>query len=293
MLMTRPGKNTDTLPQIAKKFRALEKKDIRSLIEKGRLLQVAFDREDHGDREEYHSWVADELDISTSQEARYRNVFAFSEISQSGKFGEQIKIADLNISRTALYELANEWDAYPAGIVAEVLRMASTSPVTLARVNTIFDEYRDACRAAAAEAGVVDDEPEPELDVGEPEAEDGPGDEPDAEVDADDAEPDADDADEPEADEPPPANELSMALETIANHSTFSPLWGPTVKLIDRAKLLSIIETLNVVSYLPDGKKVDGALKLKADRAEARSRARRAADEPTATILAFPEREDA
>jgi hypothetical protein len=26
-----------------------------------------------------------------------------------------------------------------------------------------------------------------------------------------------------------------MALETIANHGTFSPLWGPTVKLIDRA----------------------------------------------------------
>jgi hypothetical protein len=125
----------------------LEKKDIGSLIEKGRLLQVAFDREDHGDRAEYHGWVAGELDISTSQEARYRNVFAFSEISQTGKFGERIKIADLNISRTALYELAN---AYPPGIVAEVLRMASTSPVTLAQVNTIFDEYRDACRAAAA-----------------------------------------------------------------------------------------------------------------------------------------------
>jgi hypothetical protein len=285
-------RNTETLPQLAKKYRALEKKDIGSLIEKGRLLQVAFEREDHGDRAEYHAWVAEELDISTSQEARYRNVFAFSEISQSGKFGEAIKIADLNISRTALYELADEWDAYPPGIVAEVLRLASTAYVAKAQVNGVFDAYREACAAteAAADETVVDDEPEPELDVVEAEA--GPGDEPEPELDVIDDEPDA---------TPPEPNDLSRALETIldlTNHNgEHCHLWEATTKLISQPQFTSLIGMMKTVATKHYGSGSDAFRRAEARSEQAKyiakEKARRAALNAPLLAPITPEKEQA
>jgi hypothetical protein len=242
-------RNTETLPQLANKLRGLEKKTIANIIESGRLLQVAFDRFDHGDHEGYHRWIETEIGWSPRQVARYRDVYGFSQICQSGKFDRR-KIADLNISKTALYMLAEEWpnDQMTAAI-KEVLKLASKSRMTPETVSVIFAKH--------AVPEPTDVEPEP-ADVGPTDVAPEPEPEP---------EPDTD-ADEPDAQ--PAPSELSRALEVIRDHSSNFFEWQKATKLIDAVELQGIIDTLRAVAAQYYG---SDALKVKADRAEARSRA--------------------
>jgi hypothetical protein len=244
--------NTESLPVLAGKLRALEKKTIANIIESGRLLQVAFDRFEHGDRDEYNQWIETEIGWSPRQAARYRNVYGFSQICQIGKFGKR-NIADLNISKTAIYMLAEEWpnDQMKAAI-KEVLKLASKSRMTPETVSAIFAKH------AVLEPTDVEPEPAdviPEHDV-EP-------------VDAA-PEPDVDEPDAEADDAPPAPNELTRALEIIGTHNVYSLLWPSAAKLIDAVELQGIIDTLQAVASQYFG---SDALKVKADRAEARSRA--------------------
>jgi hypothetical protein len=90
--------NSRTLPQIAKAIKALEKKDIRSAIEKGKLLEEASKKCDHG---QYMEWLKTEFGWSHSTSLRYRSVHNLSQNRQFGDF------AKLNISISAVYLLAN------------------------------------------------------------------------------------------------------------------------------------------------------------------------------------------
>jgi hypothetical protein len=131
--------NAATLAEIAGKLLALEKNDIAGVIEKGRLLQDAFDLLKHGGREKYHQWVKTELCWSESTEARYRKVHDFAKFVRPDKFGG-FKIEELDISKEALYLLAAADRSFPKPI-KEALKLASTSRVGLAQVNEIIAKH--------------------------------------------------------------------------------------------------------------------------------------------------------
>jgi hypothetical protein len=221
------GDNSKHLKTIAKKIWSLGKKDIASVIEKGRLLQEAFDSFDHGDRDEYHAWVAGELDISRSQEARYREVFEFDQICQTGKFGEQIKIADLDISKTALYDLAHFSDAlYEPETIVKVLTLASKGRVMLADVNQIYAEDAAAADAAAAPDRMSEDELI---------AADAAGDDPGAG--SDDAGTAPSTVDEPEIQaEAEPASDDGRSARALREFETACQIWLPRLNAADLEK---------------------------------------------------------
>jgi hypothetical protein len=265
--------NTESLSVIAGKIRSLEKKTIANIIESGRLLQVAFDRFEHRERDEYHQWIESEIGSSPRQVARYRHVFEFSQICQNGKFGRR-KIADLNISKSALYMLVDDQDVWPAELIKEVLKLATKSRVMPAQVNAIIAKHRAAPEpeldadtgddAGTGRDGADAGAAEPEHDAGGAGAD--PGDETgdDAETDADveHAKPDIDDA-------LPTPNELSKALEIIRGHNEFPMAWHTVTRLIDAVGIQEIAETLRAVSAKYYG---TDALTEKANRADAQSR---------------------
>jgi hypothetical protein len=269
--------NTESLPVIAGKIRALEKKTIANIIESGRLLQIAFDSFEHGDRAAYHQWIETEIGLSERQVDRYRNVFEFSQICQFGKnaFGKR-KIADLNISKSALYMLVDNQDLWPAEIIKEVLKLASKTRVMPAQVDAVYAKYRAARKPEP-------EQPEPDAGTGD-DADAGTGHaaEPEqaAEIDGDDAEAEHDaeadgDGTEPEPevgdDTPPASNELSDALQIVSAHYVYSTAWDVATKLVDAVELQSIIDTLQAVYAKHYG---HDDVKRKANLAEAQSKAK-------------------
>jgi len=74
--------------------------------------------------------------------ARYRDVFDFSQICHSGKFGKR-KIADLNLSKGALYMLAeNRTKDDMTAAIKEALKQASKVRIAPAQVSQIFASTR-------------------------------------------------------------------------------------------------------------------------------------------------------
>jgi hypothetical protein len=261
-------RNTETLPQLATKIHKLEKKTIASTIEIGRLLQVAWDSFEHGDRTIYHEWIEDEFAWSERTARRFRELSEF-------QIGHSVQFGNLNVSLTALYFLVDFSKAsdlpepWVKAAIEEVIRQAKKVPscsqkrITHRVVLEIVNEHVAKLEAKQAEldAAGADVEPEPDAYVEPADAEPA-----DVELDVDaDAEPDAE-PDEP----PPPANELSEALRVIGNHNAHSPLWRTTTRLIDAIELQGVIDTLHAVAAQYYG---SDAMKVKADRAEARSRA--------------------
>ena len=209
-------RNTESLPQLATKIHALERKTIASTIEIGRLLQVAFDRFEHGDRTEYHEWIEKEFAWSERTARHYRDLYEFQN-------GNSCQFEKLNITLTALYFLAelskaggdvtdDLWvsDVWAKEAMGEVFGEAKKRRITRATAVDILVSRGDRLEAEEKAAAAAD-EPEPEPDV-----------EPEVDADEPDAEPEVD-ADEP--DELPPHNELSDALEIIHAHGMYSPLW--------------------------------------------------------------------
>jgi hypothetical protein len=254
-----PKARLEALRQFADQLRALDKNDVVSVIEKGRILQAAFDIGEHGNHAGYQSWIDEELGWSPRTVARYRGVYEFSQICQNGKFGEQIKIADLNISKSAVYLLADEIEdaeAYWQGecntaAIKEVLELARTSRVMPAQAKAIFNKHAP--------------EPEPDVETGDDAADETGDDAADDEAAALASLRDGfDDGPLPEP------NELSQALEIVLAHDLFSNSaeWKVAARLIGAVGFTGIRDALGIVSLTYFG---DDALKKKADRAQAQS----------------------
>lgn len=93
----------ESLPVLASKIRSLEKMTIANVIESGRLLQAAFDCFEHGDRDGYYQWIETEIGWWPRQAARYRDVFDFSQICQTGKIWRAGNCGPQHFQRCAVH----------------------------------------------------------------------------------------------------------------------------------------------------------------------------------------------
>jgi hypothetical protein len=99
--MTATTNNTPRMVQITKALKALDKKDVASIIEKGRLLQEASDECEPG---HYMAWLKTEIDWSYDTAKRLCSVYRLS---------KTVDLTKLNISTTALYLVAEMQDGDP------------------------------------------------------------------------------------------------------------------------------------------------------------------------------------
>jgi hypothetical protein len=149
--------NTPTpLPEISQKIKALEKNDIQSAIEKGKLLNEAHEQIQHGD---YLTWLKTEFGWSHGTASNLRNVY---DLTQNHKIYD---FAKLDISISALYTVARIMNhGAPADMIAvgvAVITAAQTGRVSFqtaqgiiknALAKSIEDKDRTGAAASAASA---------------------------------------------------------------------------------------------------------------------------------------------
>lgn len=133
--------NRRDLAKIATEIKALERKDIKTIVARGRLLQEAADQAEHG---EYMEWLKAEFGMSYRTAKRYRNVFELSENRQIADFEK------LNISVSALYVVADMLDDCPTR--AAILKAAQQRRVTYQEAKAISEAVEAAARQAEAKA---------------------------------------------------------------------------------------------------------------------------------------------
>jgi hypothetical protein len=242
--MTKPNKQS--LAQIARKLTALEKNDVKSAIEKGRLLQEARDQCEEGPdtfkEGTYIAWL-ESIGWSYRSAKRYRNIYALAQTNR--------QIAGLFVSVSTLHLLADPLT--PEKARKAIIKAALKGRVDHSEAQAIIDKL---------------DAPPPPRDPPDVEPDDDDEDEDDDDEVPDeipDDEPPPDDADEPDSSEP---NELAKALEVVWHHSGQCGEWRKAVKTIGRVKLQGIA---NIVSEAYSTHFGTDSMKAAADRAQARA----------------------
>jgi hypothetical protein len=163
--MPRATPNRQSLPQIAKAIKTIEKKKLISgAIEIGKLLCEASEQCEHG---EYMDWIKAEFGWSHSTSLNYRNVYALSQNRNSCDFDK------LDISLSALYAVArllrDDSSAHPQTVGNAILEAAKHGRVSfktvLAMANAADEQAEAALEAAATESEPNEDSPESEADA--------------------------------------------------------------------------------------------------------------------------------
>jgi hypothetical protein len=236
--VTKPNKQL--LAQIARKLTALEKNDVRSAIEKGRLLQEARNQCEEGT---YIGWL-ESIGWSYRSAKRYRNIHALAQTNR--------QIAGLFVSVSTLHLLADPLT--PEKARKAIIKAALKGRVDHSEAQAIIDRL-DAPPPREPPDVEPDDDETPDVE---------PGIDPDDDDALDDESP-PDDADEPDGSEP---NELAKALEVVWHHSGQCGEWRKAVKTIGRVKLQGIA---NIVSEAYSTHFGSDSIKAAADRAQARA----------------------
>ena len=235
--MAKAKLNKQSLTQIARQLTALDKTDVKTAIEKGRLLQLAFDEYEGT----YTEWLGN-IGWSERSALRYRNVYALAQTNR--------QIAGLFVSISTLHLIAD--------------------PSTTEKERKAIIKAALKGRVSHSEAQAIIDK----LDVPPPITPRPPREPPSVEPLDDDYDPTADDestddeSTDAEPDDSEPPNELAEALNMVLRYSECDPAWAKAAKTIGAINLLGLSEILQSVygKYFKNP-----GVKAAADRAAARS----------------------
>jgi hypothetical protein len=230
------AKNKQSLAQISRKIKALEKNSIKNAIEIGKLLHEAYEQCDHG---EYMKWLDAEFSWSHQTSLRYRSIYNLTQ-NQHG-----VDFNSLNISLTALYLVARMKDDGEQVACKAIINTAKRRRVTYRIAHDIIAKLNPSLRppppSPPIELPPIGPRPIEPLDDDLPSDPNNPDDE----------------------------NELAAALRTVLRYSECSAAWPKAIQAIGgRVKLQEIIETEKSVYEKHCGK---DAIQAKADRAEAKA----------------------
>src|SRR5450631_3678365 len=232
--MPKATTNRQTLPQIVKAIKALEKTNISNVVEIGRLLQEASEKCEHG---KYQAWLAIHFGWSYRSAVNYRNVFDFSQKCKRFTFE--------HFTLSAIYVVA--------GLDTEIPWQAAAYKAILETASHRRINHREA-------SGTVrfhfDNQPAPaEFDDDEIEADDGDDETETPSSSDDDA--DADDEREQEI--------MLIQLKDMLEIPEGDRIWPALIADIGAAKLRKFIMMLQAVY---EAHCENSAVKSAADRAE-------------------------
>jgi Protein of unknown function (DUF3102) len=252
--MPKATTNRQTLPQIVKAIKALEKTNISNVVEIGRLLQEASEKCEHG---KYQAWLAIHFGWSYRSAVNYRNVFDFSQKCKRFTF-EHFTLSAIYVVAGLDTEIPWQAAAYKAILETASHRRINHREAS-GTVRFHFDNQPEP--AAPVEPPAIpprpirDDPPPAEFDDDEIEADDGDDETETPSSSDDDA--DADDEREQEI--------MLIQLKDMLEIPEGDRIWPALIADIGAAKLRKFIMMLQAVY---EAHCENSAVKSAADRAE-------------------------
>ncbi|UPJ49904.1 DUF3102 domain-containing protein [Bradyrhizobium sp. 200] len=250
--------NNELLADITGRIRSAEKQSVANIVEIGRLLELAKEALEHG---AFLPWLQSEFAWSERSALNYRRVFHFAEALKKGKFGRKRDIATLDLTLSALYDLAdlaNDAVAMPDIFRDEVLaliKLALKTRVSRSVASNFLKEYRRK----------KDEKEHTESE----EDRDDEGDKDDSEGDDDGDTDEEGESGDGDKDDGTPEAAIRSGVRTLADRTNLVTQWHEALKDFDPAKLRDVIVSLQAVLQKIE---VKSAAKSAADRAESRTK---------------------
>lgn len=161
-------KTNTRLPEIAREIKAIERKDIGNVIEKGRLLQEAANQCGRG---EYMKWLKSEFGWSHNTALRLRSVYDLNrQIGDLDKLNISISavylVADLLRDHGGKYEGADQDRARDQAVGMAIIEAAKIGRVSYRMALVIIEHHKEPAKPepAAPVAAVSEPEDESESD---------------------------------------------------------------------------------------------------------------------------------